>query len=85
VRQQTVTYTNNTGSRVTFMQASMSSARYTQTNTCGDVPAGGTCSATITYNPNYKGASSGTFTVTSTSGATRIALTASGKRLVASN
>jgi hypothetical protein len=65
IRMQTVTYTNNTGSRVTFMQASMSSARYGQTNTCGDVAAGASCSATITYYPTNSGSDTATFTVTS--------------------
>ncbi len=63
---RTVTYTNNTGVKVTFIQASMSSARYGQTNNCGEVAAGGTCTATITYYPGNTGSDSGTFTVTST-------------------
>src|SRR6202008_3864918 len=62
---QSVTYTNNTGSRVTFMQASMSSARYGQTNNCGEVAAGSSCTATVTYYPTNSGSDTGTFTVTS--------------------
>jgi hypothetical protein len=65
-RTQTVTYTNNTGSRVTFIQASMSSARYGQTNNCGEVAPGGSCTATVTYYPTNSGSDTGTFTVTST-------------------
>jgi hypothetical protein len=63
---QTVTYTNNTGSRVTFIQASMSSARFGQANTCGDVAPGASCSATVTYYPTNSGSDSGTFTMKST-------------------
>jgi hypothetical protein len=63
---QTVTYTNNTGSRVTFVQASISSARFGQANTCGDVASGASCSATVTYYPTNSGSDSGTFTMTST-------------------
>ncbi len=87
-RTQTVTFTNHSGAKVTFIRASMSSARYMQTNTCGDVPAGGSCSATITYYPAYTGSSSGTFTVTSTAPNSphRISLTANGnKRVVLGN
>jgi hypothetical protein len=47
------------------MQASMSSPRFTQANTCGDVAAGASCTATITYHPDYSGADAGTLTVTS--------------------
>jgi hypothetical protein len=65
-RTQTVTYTNNTGSRITFIQASMTSARYGQTNNCGEVAAGSSCTATVTYYPTNSGSDTGTFTVTST-------------------
>ncbi|HET7729058.1 MAG TPA: hypothetical protein VFK48_03400 [Usitatibacter sp.] len=63
---QTVTYTNNTGAKVTFIQASISSTKFGQTNNCGDVPAGGSCTATVTYYPTNSGATTGTFTMTST-------------------
>jgi hypothetical protein len=63
---QTVTYTNNTGSRVTFIQASMSSTRFGQTNNCGEVAPGGSCTATVTYYPTNSGSDTGTFTMTST-------------------
>jgi hypothetical protein len=63
---QTVTYTNNTGAKITFMQALMSSTRYGQTNTCGEVAPGSSCTAAITYYPNNGGSDSGTFTLTST-------------------
>jgi hypothetical protein len=65
-RTQTVTYTNNTGSKVTFIAASMTSARYGQSNTCGEVAAGSSCTATVTYYPTNSGSDTGTFTVTST-------------------
>jgi hypothetical protein len=65
-RTQTVTYTNNTGSKVTFIQASMSSARFGQTNNCGEVAPGGSCTATITYYPTNSGSDNGTFTMSST-------------------
>jgi hypothetical protein len=65
-RTQTVTYTNNTGVKVTFIQASMSSTRYGQTNNCGEVAPGGSCTATVTYYPTNSGSDSGTFTMTST-------------------
>ena len=65
-RTRTVTYTNNTGAKVTFIRASMSSARYMQTNNCGEVLPGKSCSVTITYYPGNSGPDSGTFTMTST-------------------
>jgi hypothetical protein len=65
-RTQSVTYTNNTGSKITFIQASMSSTRYGQTNNCGEVAPGKSCTATITYYPTNSGSDTGTFTMTST-------------------
>jgi len=63
---QTVTYTNNTGAKITFIQASMSSGKYGQANNCGEVAAGASCTATVTYYPTNSGADTATFTVTST-------------------
>ncbi len=63
---KTVTYTNNTGAKVTFIQASMTSTRFGQTNTCGEVAPGASCTATVTYYPTNSGSDTGTFTVTST-------------------
>ena len=63
---QTVTYTNNTGAKVTFIQASTTSARFGQTNNCGEVAAGASCTATVTYSPTNAGPDSGIFTMTST-------------------
>ncbi len=65
-RTQTVTYTNNTSSKVTFIQASMTSTRFGQTNNCSEVAPGASCSATVTYYPTNGGSDTGTFTVTST-------------------
>ena len=62
----TVTYTNNTSSKVTFIQASMSSGKFGQTNNCGEVAPGASCSATVTFYPTNSGSANGTFTVTST-------------------
>jgi hypothetical protein len=62
---QTVTYTNNSSSTVQFLQASMSSGRYQQTNNCDAVAPGGSCSATVTYYPTNSGSDTATFTVTS--------------------
>ena len=63
---RTVTYTNNTGQRITFIQASMSSARFGQTNDCGEVAAGASCTARVTYYPSNAGSSTGSLTLTST-------------------
>ncbi len=63
---QAVTFTNNTPKKVTFIQASMSSSRFGQTNNCGEVLPGKSCTASITYYPNYSGSTTGTFTLTST-------------------
>jgi hypothetical protein len=63
---QTVSYTNNTGVKVTFIQASMSSARFGQSNNCGEVAPGASCTATVTYYPTNSGSGSGSFTMTST-------------------
>ncbi|HUP96559.1 MAG TPA: choice-of-anchor D domain-containing protein [Usitatibacter sp.] len=62
---QSVTYTNNTSSTVTFIQGVMSSAKFGQTNTCTDLAPGATCTAQVTFYPQYAGALTGTFTATS--------------------
>jgi hypothetical protein len=63
---QTVTFTNNTAAKVTFIQAAISSARFGQSNNCGDVAPGASCSASVTYYPSNSGADTATFTMTST-------------------
>ncbi len=63
---ETVTFTNNTASRVTFIQASMTSGRFGQTNNCDEVAPGASCTAVVTYFSTNSGAKDGTFTVTST-------------------
>ena len=65
-RTQSVTFTNNTGAKVTFLQARMSNGRFQQSNNCGEVAAGGSCKVTITYYPSNSSPSTGTFTLTST-------------------
>jgi hypothetical protein len=65
-RTQTVTYTNNTGVKVTFIQASISSGKFGQTNNCDEVAPGASCTATVTYYPGNSGGQSATFTMTST-------------------
>ena len=60
-----VTYTNNTASTVQFLQASMSSGKYQQTNNCDAVAPGQSCTATVTYYPSNSGTEAATFTVTS--------------------
>jgi hypothetical protein len=61
-----VTYTNNSSTKVTFIQASMSSAKFGQTNNCDEVAPGASCTAVVTFYPTNSGPTSGTFTVTST-------------------
>jgi hypothetical protein len=61
-----VTYTNKTSTTVQFIQASMSSGKFGQTNNCDAVAPGASCSATVTYYPRNSGSTSGTFTMTST-------------------
>jgi hypothetical protein len=63
---QSVTYTNNTGATVTFIQASMSSSKFGQANNCGDVVPGASCTATVTYYATNTGSDTGTFSMTST-------------------
>lgn len=65
-RKQKVTFTNQTGTSVTFIRASISSARFNQTNNCGVVAAGASCTATVTYYANGSGSGIGTLTLTST-------------------
>jgi hypothetical protein len=60
-----VTFTNNTGAKVTFGQASTSSARFGQTNNCGEVAAGASCTAQVTYFPTNTGPDTATLVVTS--------------------
>jgi len=79
-RTKTVLFTNNTSKTVTFIQASMTSARFGQSNNCGEVAPGKSCTATVTYYPTNSGSDSGTFTVTSTAPNSphQVALAASG-------
>ena len=82
---RTVTYTNNTGATITFIKASISSGKFQQTNNCGEVAAGASCSATVTYYPTNGGSDTATFTMTSTAANSpaRVTLSATpGKRLV---
>jgi hypothetical protein len=51
---------------VTFIQAIMSSSKYGQTNNCGEVAPGASCTATVTYLAGNSGNHQGTFTMTST-------------------
>jgi hypothetical protein len=66
VTSQVVTYTNNTSSTVQFIQATMSSYKYGQTNNCDAVAPGASCAATVTYYASNTGDDAGTFTMTST-------------------
>jgi hypothetical protein len=63
---RTVTYTNNTSAKVTFIKATMSSAKFSQANNCGEVAVGASCTATITYSPGNSGTDPGSLTITST-------------------
>jgi P pilus assembly chaperone PapD len=63
---RSVTYTNNTGAKVTFIQASMSSGKFGQSNNCDEVQPGASCTSTITYYPGGSGGNTATFTMTST-------------------
>ena len=63
---QSVTYTNNTSATVTFIQGVMSSTKFGQTNDCTEIAPGASCTAQITYYPQYGGSTTGTFTATST-------------------
>jgi P pilus assembly chaperone PapD len=84
-RTRTVTFRNDTGSKVTFIQASISSGKFQQSNNCGEVAAGSSCTATVTYYPGNGGSSTATFTMTSTASnsPTRVTLSATpGKKLV---
>ncbi|HEX5130300.1 MAG TPA: right-handed parallel beta-helix repeat-containing protein [Usitatibacter sp.] len=62
---QTVTYTNNTGATVQFLQASINSGRYQQSNNCDAVAPGASCRATVTYYGSNSGSDTATFTMTS--------------------
>ena len=62
---QTVTYTNNTSATVQFIQASVSSARFGQTNNCDAVAPGKSCTATVTYYPGNSGSDTATFSASS--------------------
>ena len=63
---QTLTYRNDSGARVTFLQASIDSPRFSQVNDCGDVGPGASCTASVTYYPSNIGADIATFVMTST-------------------
>ena len=63
---RTVSYTNNSASKVTFIRATMSSGKFSQSNSCGEVAPGASCTATITYAPGNSGTDPGSLTMTST-------------------
>jgi hypothetical protein len=63
---QTVTFTNKTGTKVTFIKATITSGKFGQTNNCGEVAAGASCSAKVTWYKNNSGSDTATFTMTST-------------------
>jgi hypothetical protein len=84
---RTVTYTNNTGSTVTFLQASIDSGKYQQANTCGEVAPGRSCTATVTWYRSNSGSDNATFRMTSTAPNSPhlVTLSATNKSLVVSN
>ena len=84
---RTVTYTNNTSSTVTFIQASIDSGKYGQTNNCGEVLPGKSCTATVTWYRSNTGSNSATFRMTSTAPNSPhlVTLTSNSKVLVVKN
>ena len=63
---QSVSFTNNTGSKVTFISASTDSAKFAQVNNCGELAPGASCTATVTFYQNRTGGSTATLRLTST-------------------
>jgi hypothetical protein len=62
---QTVTLTNRQNISLAISSITISRTYFAQTNTCGSsVPAGGTCTISITFTPNFLGASEASLTVT---------------------
>ncbi|HWY59722.1 MAG TPA: SBBP repeat-containing protein [Terriglobales bacterium] len=59
---QVVTVTNTGANSITISGAS-ASGDFGQTNTCGTVAAGGTCSVSVTFSPMASGSRSGTLSV----------------------
>jgi hypothetical protein len=76
---QTVTVTNS-GTTSATVSAVSASGDFSQTNTCGTLAAGASCTVTVTFRPTASGTRTGTVTLTSNANnsPTSIALTGSG-------
>jgi hypothetical protein len=76
---QTVTVSNS-GSTAAAVSSVTITGDFSQTNTCGtSIPAGGSCTVTVTFSPTAAGTRSGTLTVnTDASGAVSVALNGTG-------
>jgi hypothetical protein len=76
---QTVTVSNS-GSTAAAVSSVTITGDFAQTNTCGTgIPAGGSCTVTVTFSPTAAGSRSGTLTVnTDVSGAVSVALNGTG-------
>lgn len=74
---QSVTVSNSGSSSLTVSSISVS-GDFSQTNNCGVVSAGGTCTLQVTFTPTAPGARSGTLTATTTAGVGTVSLSGNG-------
>jgi Abnormal spindle-like microcephaly-assoc'd, ASPM-SPD-2-Hydin len=75
---RSATLTNN-GSATLFVSDISTSKPYSETNTCGSsVPAGGSCTISVTFAPEAEDVFNGTVTITGSEGVERLALTGIG-------
>jgi Abnormal spindle-like microcephaly-assoc'd, ASPM-SPD-2-Hydin len=69
----------NKGSATLFVSDISTSKPYSETNTCGSsVPAGGSCTISVTFSPEKEDVFNGTVTITGSEGIERLALTGIG-------
>lgn len=74
---QAVTFFNGSGGTATVTNVSVT-GDYSQTNDCGAVANGGSCTVNVTFTPAASGARNGTLTVTSSSGVRNATLNGTG-------
>jgi hypothetical protein len=75
-----VTLSNTGTSALTVTGITVSPSSYTVSHACGTIPAGGICSASVTFTPSTQFTITGTFSATSGAGAASVSLNGVGER-----
>jgi hypothetical protein len=76
---------SNTGSAAATVSAVAAAGDYTQTNNCGQLAAGATCTVSVTFHPGAAGTRAGSLTVTSNAANSPLSVALSGTGTAASS